>query len=185
MKSIGIVHGRFQVLHLDHLEYILRAKDKCDYLLIGITNPDPSSTRVSSSNPHRSDQVNNPLSFFERLQMIRAVLTEAGVSREDYDIIPFPINVPELIQYYIPKDSVHYLTIYDTWGEHKLSLLQRLGYEVEVLWHKQEEDKAMSSSQIRALIRNHEPWHHLVPKATYDYVNQPHTLKTIRENHEE
>ena len=40
MTRTGIVNGRFQVLHLKHMEYILAAKMRCDKLYIGITNPD-------------------------------------------------------------------------------------------------------------------------------------------------
>ena len=45
MTRTGIVNGRFQVLHLKHMEYILAAKMRCDKLYIGITNPDGAHTR--------------------------------------------------------------------------------------------------------------------------------------------
>ena len=47
MIDIGVVHGRFQPLHLKHMEYILAAKMRCRKLYIGITNPDNLHTRES------------------------------------------------------------------------------------------------------------------------------------------
>ena len=42
MIEIGVVHGRFQLFHLDHLKYVLGAKARCRHLVVGITNPDPA-----------------------------------------------------------------------------------------------------------------------------------------------
>lgn len=47
MIDIGVVHGRFQPLHLKHMEYILAAKVRCRKLYIGVTNPDNLHTRES------------------------------------------------------------------------------------------------------------------------------------------
>lgn len=47
MKDIGVVNGRFQVLNLKHMEYILAAKMRCQKLFIGLTNPDTLHTRDS------------------------------------------------------------------------------------------------------------------------------------------
>ena len=44
MIETGVIHGRFQVLHLKHMEYILAAKMRCRKLYIGITNPDSMHT---------------------------------------------------------------------------------------------------------------------------------------------
>jgi D-arabinose 5-phosphate isomerase GutQ len=38
--DVGVIHGRFQILHNDHLKYLLAGKDLCRHLVIGITNPD-------------------------------------------------------------------------------------------------------------------------------------------------
>ena len=39
MTEKGMAHGRFQVLHLKHMEYLLAAKMRCKKLYIGITYP--------------------------------------------------------------------------------------------------------------------------------------------------
>ena len=38
----GIIHGRFQILHNDHVKYLLAGKQFCRHLVVGITNPDPT-----------------------------------------------------------------------------------------------------------------------------------------------
>mgnify|MGYP002650348910 CR=1 FL=1 len=54
MIETGVIHGRFQVLHLKHMEYILAAKMRCRKLYIGITNPDSMHTRDSVNDINRS-----------------------------------------------------------------------------------------------------------------------------------
>ena len=44
-NMIGVVHSRFQPFHIRHLDYVLTAIDKCDFLYIGIANPDLSLTK--------------------------------------------------------------------------------------------------------------------------------------------
>ena len=87
---LGFIHGRFQVLHNDHLKYLLAGKALCDRLIVGVTNPDETSTADEPADPHRSDAGNNPLTYAEREAMIRAALREAGVPETDFDVIPFP-----------------------------------------------------------------------------------------------
>ena len=124
---LGLIHGRFQVLHNDHLKYLLAGKALCDRLIVGVTNPDESSTTDEPSDPHRSDARNNPLTYAEREAMIRAALTEAGVPKTDFDVIPFPICKPEQVAAIAPRDAVYYLTIYDDWGPGKTEPFQGAG----------------------------------------------------------
>ena len=82
MVDLGVIHGRFQILHNDHLTYLLAGKQRCHHLVIGITNPDPVHTSEESADPDRGRPDANPLTYYERLVMIRAALVEAGVERE-------------------------------------------------------------------------------------------------------
>ena len=54
MIETGVVNGRFQVLHLKHMEYILAAKMRCRKLYIGLTNPDERMTGDSVNDQNRS-----------------------------------------------------------------------------------------------------------------------------------
>lgn len=56
MRSLGGIHGRFQVLHNDHLKYILAGKAHFEHLVVGITNPHPMLSRENQAYPVRSTQ---------------------------------------------------------------------------------------------------------------------------------
>lgn len=163
--DIGVIHGRFQVLHNDHIKYLMAGKELCDYLVVGITNPDPSLTRDSDTNPHRSTPLANPLTYYERYVMTQAALLEHGLNLSQFSIVPLPINVPELIKYYVPLDAIFFLTIYDDWGHQKKKYFQSLGLKIHVLWEVTLENKGLSSSDIRDSMVKDENWEEFVPSS--------------------
>ncbi len=165
MTETGVVHGRFQVFHLDHLKYILAAKERCRHLVIGITNPDPTLTKTDSADPARSLPEANPLTYFERFGIVRQVMLEQGLSPAQFSIVPFPINFPELYRFYLPLESVFYLTIYDDWGKRKQKMFKSLGLNVEVLWTRPVEQKGISAGEVRKRMAQGVEWEHLVPLA--------------------
>lgn len=159
----GVIHGRFQVLHNDHLKYILAGKALCRHLVVGITNPDPLLAREEEADRHRSLPLSNPLTYFERYCMVKSVLAAQGLLPEDFSIVPLPINLPDRYRYYVPMDAVFFLSIYDDWGERKLHYFQTLGLRTHVLWRVPAEEKGLSASDIRRLMVLGQPWMHLVP----------------------
>ncbi|GAB4264056.1 nicotinate-nucleotide adenylyltransferase [Deferrisoma sp.] len=163
--TTGVVHGRFQVFHTDHLAYLRAAWARCDHLVVGITNPDPWTTRADPADPARSRPEANPLTFYERYRIVQAVLLAEGLPAEAFCIVPFPVNFPERWGWYVPRDAVYFLTIYDAWGERKLRLLRERGLRAEVLWRKRPEEKAITATRVREAIRRGEPWEHWVPPA--------------------
>ncbi len=165
MDKMGVVHGRFQVLHNDHVEYILAGKRRCDSLVIGITNPDPSLTNVDPANPSRSQAASNPLTYFERYSMVKAAMIEKGLSYSEFSITPFPINFPDLYRFYVPTKAIFYLTIYDDWGRRKHELLAKSGLRTEVLWDRPAEQKGLTGSFIRNLMLKGLSWEEFVPKS--------------------
>ena len=165
MAATGVVHGRFQIFHLDHLRYLLAAKKRCHHLVVGITNPDPTLTKTDAADAHRSLPEANPLTYFERYSIIRAVMLERGLDPAEFSIVPFPINIPELYRFYLPLDAVFYLTIYDDWGKRKYEMFKSLGLNVEVLWIRPLEQKGITASEVRRRMAENEEWEHLVPPA--------------------
>ena len=161
----GVIHGRFQVLHNDHLDYLLSGMALCRHLVVGITNPDPLLTRDESVDPKRSSPAANPLTYFERYVMVRAVLEEAGIEASCFSVVPFPINRPELYKYYVPLDALFFLSIYDDWGKRKLEYLQSLGLETHVLREVSTGQKGLSGTDIRRRMARNEPWEESVPPA--------------------
>jgi len=177
--DIGTIHGRFQILHNDHVKFLFAGKKLCKHLIVGITNPDPSLTKDHDSNPHRSQPIANPLTFYERYVMIREVLLEKGLKFSEFSIVPFPINVPDLLKYYVPMNVVFFLSIYDDWGRQKKKYLESLGLKVHVLWEVPLENKGLSGSDIRESMLKGEPWEHLVPPDTAKLVKEWGVIKRL------
>ena len=165
MIDTGVIHGRFQVLHNDHLRYLLAGKARCRHLVVGITNPDPTLTSKDSSDPQRHLPRVNPLTYYERYLMVRAVLAEAGVSDRDLSVVPFPINFPERYESSVPLDATFFLTIYDDWGRKKKEMFASAGLKIEVLWEKLPEEKGLLGSDIRKRMAVGEAWEAMVPPA--------------------
>ena len=179
--DLGVIHGRFQVLHKDHIKYLMAGKELCKHLVVGITNPDPSLTRSSDANPHRSTSQANPLTYYERYLMIQAALLEQDLSLSEFSIVPLPINIPELIKYYVPLDAIFFLTIYDEWGQQKKKYFQDLGLKIHVLWEVPLDKKGLSSSDIRESMIKGEKWEHLVPSCTAKLMKEWDIAQRLKE----
>ena len=150
----GCVHGRFQPPHKGHLNYILAAKERCEILYIGITQPDNESLSDCPDDPHRSDRENNPLSFMERQESLKRMLAGSNLyERRDFVIIPYDIDSPELLKRYIHPTWMQYTTLIDDWNIKKNQKLKKLGYETTSLANKREDDR-ISGTAIRSLARS-------------------------------
>jgi nicotinamide-nucleotide adenylyltransferase len=168
----GVIHGRFQVLHNDHLTYLLAGMALCRHLVVGITNPDPLLTRDETADPKRSNPAANPLTYFERYVTVRAVLEEAGIGPSSFSVVPFPINMPELYKYYVPLDALFFLTIYDEWGKRKLEYFNSLGLATHVIRKVSAGRKGLSATDIRRRMAQNEPWEELVPPVAVDLMKK-------------
>jgi nicotinamide-nucleotide adenylyltransferase len=165
---------------LDHLKYVLAAKERCRHLVVAITNPDPTLTKFDPADPHRSAEVDNPLTFFERFVMLREALLEAGLGFREFSLVPLPINFPELYRYYVPLDATFFLTIYDDWGEKKLSMFISLGLKVDILWRKPKSEKGLTATDLRRLMGLGQPWEHLVPLAVARMIRDMGLVERLR-----
>jgi nicotinamide mononucleotide adenylyltransferase len=177
----GVIHGRFQVLHNDHLVYLLAGMALCRHLVVGITNPDPILTRDEDADPKRSDPAANPLTYFERYLMVRAVMEEAGIEPSRLSVVPFPISIPELYRYYVPLDALFFLSIYDEWGKRKLAYFSSLGLMTHILRDVAAEQKGLSATEIRRRMASGEPWEELVPPAAAELMKRWDIPARLRE----
>jgi nicotinamide-nucleotide adenylyltransferase/phosphinothricin biosynthesis protein PhpF len=168
VHPVGVIHGRFQPLHLGHLEYLLAGADRCDVLVVGITNPDPWTVRQEAADPARSLGSANPFTYYDRYVMVTESLVGAGVGRERLRVVPFPHSFPERLAHYAPRDAVYLLTVYDDWGRDKLARLGALGLRTEVMWERT--DKPVNGTRVRSAIHAGQPWEHLVPAPVVDVV---------------
>ncbi|WP_034640909.1 nicotinate-nucleotide adenylyltransferase [Desulfovibrio inopinatus] len=169
---LGVIHGRFQVFHNDHLRYVLAGKQLCDHLVVGITNPDPGLTGHDTADPKRSRAESNPLTYYERQWLVRVSLLEAGVNGNAFTVTPFPVNSPELYLYYVPLDAVFFLTIYDDWGRRKRELFTSLGLDIHVLWECSPQDKGLSGTDVRRAMAEGNDWESQVPAAAVSLLRQ-------------
>lgn len=179
----GVIHGRFQVLHNDHLKYLLAGKALCKHLIVGITNPDPSQIKDEPADPHRSALDANPLTYLERYRMVLAALTEVGYGLNDFSVVPMPISSPEHYKYYVSMGAIFFLSIYDDWGRQKKKYFESLQLNVHVIREVGPEEKGISSSEVRRRMAEGLPWEHLVPGSVVSLLNRwkiPQRLRSIQ-----
>ena len=180
MIETGVIHGRFQILHNDHMKYLMAGKSCCQHLVVGITNPDPTLTCSDKADPERSNPSANPMSYYERYQIIKTTLLEHGLGIQEFSVVPLPINFPDLYKYYVPLDATFFLTIYDEWGEKKLSVFESIGLKTKVLWRRPLSKKGLSGTQIRQYIAADLPWEHLVPHTSARIMKQMGIVERIK-----
>ena len=181
----GVIHGRFQVFHNDHLKYLLAGKQLCRHMIVGITNPDPFMVRQETADPNRSNLTANPLTYYERYILIHSVMQENDNNLSDLSVVPLPINRPDLYKYYVPLDAVFFLSIYDDWGKKKLSYFESLGLKTHIIKEVSLEEKGISAIEIRNFMINNQPWEHLVPKRAAHLMKQwkiPARLKKLNQS---
>lgn len=173
MTERGVVHGRFQGLHLKHMEYLLAAKMRCRLLYVGITHPDIFACPAASPlDVHGTLVRDNPLAYIERYEMIRDSLLEFGVKREAFEIIPFPVDRPDVLAQYAPADAVYYMSICGEWDREKEKILSSLGLKTEILWERNAEEKGITGTELRALIAGDGSWRQYMPKAAAEYLTE-------------
>lgn len=180
--DVGVIHGRFQILHNDHMKYLLAGESLCRHLVVGITNPDPSHIKEEQADPNRSSNLANPLTYLERYRLLRAALVKAGVELKDFSIVPMPISMPELYRYYVPLDAVFFLSIYDEWGRRKKSYFESLGLKVHLLWEVRPEEKGISGREVRLKMVRGQSWEDAVPNSVAVLLkewNIPERLKKM------
>lgn len=169
--ALGMVHGRFQPFHNEHLQYVLEAAARCSSLVVGITNPEASQVAHEPSEPERSAPGANPFPFHLRAQMIRDALADAGLDLRAVLIVPFPLHHhPERWADYVPPGVVHYLRVFSAWGDEKVRRLQAAGHEVVDLADGRA--KGISASEVRRRLREGGDWSSLVPPAVADLLTR-------------
>ena len=157
-----MVHGRFQPFHNGHLEYLLAAARRCERLLVGITNPDPSLTRPEDADPKRHLPESNPFTYTERLLMVEGAVEETGLELPVH-VIPFPVNSPELWPSYVPAGALQLIRVFSDWGAAKAVRFREQGFEVAVLDEGAAKD--VSGEDVRRALRSGGAWEQLVPPA--------------------
>ena len=172
-KPYGSVHGRFQGVHLDHEEYILRSMAKCAHLFVGLALPNPNGLSKESPQSRRHDPTNNPFSYYERTQMLRGCLLGAGYRDSDFTIHPFPIDQMESVSNYLPAiaDMTLFVTVYSDWSRQKAQTFRQHGYKVET-FSKDPMKRQATGSELRRCMRNKEDFSSLVSPSVKQVIEQ-------------
>jgi len=161
--ELGMVHGRFQPFHKGHLEYVTAALNYCQKLVIAFTNPDKTLTKQELLAPHRHLKEANPFTLLERVTFIQETLIDDNIPLERIIFISFPINLPDLWEYYITKEVVQFIRIASPWEEEKAERFRRWGSVVKVLDSSNFKYSNLSATQVRKKIFEKSDWTDLVP----------------------
>ncbi|MGJ4896673.1 MULTISPECIES: adenylyltransferase/cytidyltransferase family protein [unclassified Bradyrhizobium] len=174
MTHYGLVLGRFQPLHIGHMEYLEAAKRSCDRLVVGITNPDTSSLIHHQADPNRSKNENNPFSYFLRYEMVDQSLRDAGWPPDSFAIVPADVADLSKVTAFLPTATrtTVFITIYDAWGEEKARRLEDLGYKVEILWRRSMSQRVTSGTELRRLMQENRPWRQFVPPGVALHIDR-------------
>lgn len=163
----GMIHGRFQPFHMEHLRYFRLAWERSEKVIVGITNPDPSTVVQDSLNEHRHFPEENPFTFIERVIMIQETLQEEGIAMDRVHIVPFPIHHPERWPHYVLEGTAMFVVAYSPWERQKAERIREAGYDVVIV---ESFEKKISGQQVRGLMADGDDWESLVPPAVARFI---------------
>lgn len=167
MVQIGMIHGRFQPFHNGHFDYLKAALLRCQRLIVGITNPEPSTIVVTATDDHRHREDANPYSFYLRARMIQETIASCpSCSRRatNITIVPFPIHTPAVWEHYVSgREVVQFMRLIDPWDHEKKVAFVAYGFAIDIL----DGERMMSGSEVRADIHSGiSHWWEKVPDGT-------------------
>jgi nicotinamide-nucleotide adenylyltransferase len=158
LQRNGLYVGRFQPFHLGHLAAVRYALTHVDFLYIVVGSAD------------KSHEPENPFTVAERLAMLRAALSEAGVDSRLWLPIPVPdiqshYLWPQLVEMYVPPFEVVFSNEPLT-----MRLFEERGKQVvQVPLFKRD---IYSATEVRRRIVNDEDWEELLPPAVVRFLNE-------------
>jgi cytidyltransferase-like protein len=163
MTALACVTGRFQPVHVQHVELFEIALREADHLIVAVTNPDHTARHEEPTSDHRHTDGANPFVYFERLRLLEAALAGAGLAGRA-SVVPFDLTRPQVWPEYVPLRARQFVRVYDAWEREKADRLAAAGYAVTVL--DGDPGARISASDIRAALATGEAWADRVPAAT-------------------
>lgn len=164
----AVYPGRFQPVHLGHVEVIKWTLERVDELIVAVGTAQESHTIV------------NPFTAGERVLMLKLAMTEFGIDSNRVYIIPVPdilMNFvwPSYVQLYVPKFR---------YGVARNPLVVRLFREAgyDVLVPPPYERGKYSSTKIRRLmVVGDESWRAYVPSSVAKFIDEINGVQRMRE----
>ena len=169
--KVGSVHGRFQPFHNGHLDYVLEAFDRAEFLWVGLTQVfQPRSG--SSHEGSRELATSNPLTFRERSDLVEAALITSGIRPQRFRVTPFPIETPERLHEFVPAGCMCFTKLVNEWNDEKVRRLNQHGFPTTILSLSVPDNmRVTSGTEIRRLIRASDPsWARFVPTAVAEAI---------------
>ena len=167
--ELACVTGRFQPFHCQHLELFDYVLDRCDHLLVAITNPDTGGRHEEPTSEHRHTSAANPFTYYERARLLGAVLAERGTASQT-TVVPLDLTRPVHWSDYVPLRARHYVRVYSDWERHKADLLRDAGYAVTVL--DGDPRRKLSASSVRRMLSEGDTWVEAVPAVTIQVLRE-------------
>ena len=167
MAKRGLFVGRFQPLHLGHLQAVKDVLKEVDELVIVI------------GSAQYSHNLDDPFTAGERLVMVRKALEEAGIDYARVWVVPVPdvhlhMMWVSAVEGYTPKFDFVYSNDPLT-----RRLFMEAGYAVKsIRFHKR---KVYSSTEIRERLLNGESWEQLVPESVAEFIKEIDGVNRLRD----
>ena len=175
--SLGMVHGRFQPFHHEHLEYVLHGIERSKKCIIAVTQPNIKQISECDLLPHRGTPEGNPYSFGERKDMITLSLDNLGVNPISYEVVPFDVDhseksISELVASH--GKPVQFIKVFSEWELHKKRIFEAAGLEVKVVRGTESEvtRKNVTGTLVRELVHSDRNWKDFVPAGTHAVVSR-------------
>lgn len=167
MVTRGVLIGRFQPVHLGHVEVFKQILREVDELVVGIGSAQKSHT------------LENPFTAGERLLMIKKALVEAGINLSHTHIIPIPdINNNAIWVSHVISLSPPFEVVYS--GN---PLVRRLFKEAGFKTRKPPmfKRKEYWGTEIRDRMVKGERWEKLVPKAVVEVMHEIKAVERLKD----
>ena len=147
------VHGRFQPpIHVNHWEYIREGFARAEHVTLLITNPFQDEAYDAAAS-WRNNPENNPFSFDEREFMFKTLLTNLGIDKSRYDILPFNIKDPESFKQLDPAVP-NLVNVYSEWSAKKDALFQE--HDLRTIRLEKPKFVPVSGTLLRKILREYQ-----------------------------
>ena len=163
MTTLACVTGRFQPVHVQHLELFEVAMRGADHLVVAVTNPDHAARHAEPTSEHRHTVAANPFTYYQRLRLLEAALDGAGFGG-CASVVPFDLTRPQVWPEYVPVRARQFVRVYDAWEREKADRLAAAGYQVTVL--EGDPARRVAATSIRAALADGHGWEDMVPPVT-------------------
>jgi FMN phosphatase YigB (HAD superfamily)/nicotinamide mononucleotide adenylyltransferase len=165
-EGSGLVLGRFQPLHREHVRYLDAALDRVEHLVVGVTHPFDAVPEAGGG--PRNDPSANPLPFWLRE---RILLDWADRNRVASRVTVRPVPLTgESLRSVVAPGTVVLVTEVEPWSLEKRAVIESAGHRVVVL---DVGDKTVSGTEVRDLIRRGDPgWRRFVPDLADELLDE-------------